>query len=78
MTGKRSAMAELRRDEALQRLREIDDTVAAHEEQFEVIRGGYDRVVKSNSAMEKMVYGWNRIQLSILLKWIQQALWFIL
>lgn len=48
-------MAELRRDEALQRLGEIDDTVAAHEEQFEVIRGGYDRVVKSNSAMEKRI-----------------------
>ncbi|KAF3523107.1 hypothetical protein F2Q69_00046933 [Brassica cretica] len=46
-------MAEFRREEALQRLGEIDDTVANHEEQFEIIRGGYDRVVKSNSVMER-------------------------
>ncbi|KAF2594454.1 hypothetical protein F2Q70_00042874 [Brassica cretica] len=48
-------MAEFRREEALQRLGEIDDTVANHEEQFEIIRGGYDRVVKSNSVMERRI-----------------------
>lgn len=50
-------MAELRDEEALQRLGEIDTTVAFHEEQFAVIRGGYDRVVKANTLMEKQIEG---------------------